>query len=175
MSTSNSTSNNQESSHDELTSILNRATSVRLKNDNQLLDGRDRTSLKMHSYNYDNILNSYTIHVSKTLNTKRIMKNVFFWLSFTIMTLFSLAVVACPIIFLIKSKTVEVNILDYIAPAITELTSFLTVFIVIPKIITKYLFNSNEDNVMKDIVSSIQKYDKYVRNNLQNKSDDSSQ
>lgn len=153
---------------DLLTNYL-RLGGIRVKSDDDLKK-RDIDSLKKHTDDYDTILNSYSDHVSKTLKSKRIMKCVFFWLSFSIMSLFSLLIIACPILFLIKPTTGNARLLDYIVPAITALTSFLTVFIVIPKIIAKYLFNSNEDTVMKDVVSSIQKFDKYVRNGLRGKS-----
>lgn len=46
-------------------------------------------------------------------------------------------------------------------------TAFISSFIIIPKIITKYLFNPEEEKHMRKIVQNIQKYDlkirKYIR------------
>lgn len=145
------------------------SSSIRVSNDDELLDARDKKSLKSHSYNYDNILSEYSSHVSKTLKTKRFMKLFFFWLSILVMIFCIVFIVGSVIVIFSESKNnSNFSIEDYIIPSFTALSSFLTIFIVIPKIIAEYLFNSNEDSVMKDIVSSIQEYDKYIRKDLHN-------
>lgn len=83
--------------------------------------------------------------------------------------------IICSVLFVIYEykQDTDFNVQDYIIPVVTAISSFLTVFIIIPKIIAEYLFNSSEDAVMKDIVSIIQDYDKYVRDNLSKSSTDS--
>lgn len=62
----------------ELAGFLIQSNSVRVNNDDELLEVRDKTSLKKHSRNYDSILSEYTSHVEKTLKNKRFMKMFFF-------------------------------------------------------------------------------------------------
>lgn len=158
----------------ELAGFLIQSNSVRVNNDDELLEVRDKTSLKKHSRNYDSILNEYTSHVEKTLKNKRFMKMFFFWLSISVMILCVIFII-CSVLFVIYEykQNTDFNVQDYIIPVVTAISSFLTVFIIIPKIIAEYLFNSSEDAVMKDIVSIIQDYDKYVRDNLSKSSTDS--
>lgn len=139
-----------------------------IKNDDGLRD-RDINSLTQHINDYDDILRNYAIHVDKTLKHKRRMKITFFAISIITM-LACISIIVVFIAHLLKNSCDEnFDALNYIAPAITSITSFLTVYIIIPKIIAKYLFNSKEDESMKAIISSIQKYDKYIRDSLSNK------
>lgn len=146
------------------------SSSTRLNDDDELLEERDKKSLKKHSYNYDDILSGYTTHVIKTLKSKRIMKIVFYGISVAIMVSSVCFVIWGGVFVADQSKNSDFDLYNYIVPVISALTSFLTVFIVIPKIIAKYLFNSNEDTSMKDIIESIQNYDKDIRKEInQNK------
>lgn len=140
--------------------------SFRVKDDEELLEARDQNSLKEHSKNYDSILLYYTSYVEKTLRSKRTMKKAFFWLSFGVMIICVLSVIALIIFTLFSSQKTDFDAANYIVPCSTAIASFLTVFIIIPKIIAEYLFNNNEESVMQNIVASIQEYDKYVRTNL---------
>ena len=148
--------------------LLNSGNTIQVEHDSELkkLGERDQESLKLHNTNYDNILDEYTTHVSKTLASKRSMKTIFFWISIITMIIVVIFVIVCTCAALIDVRAGNFLIQDYIVPAASVLTSFLTVFIVIPKIIAEYLFNSNEDSVMRDIVSNIQNYDKYLRDAL---------
>lgn len=139
-----------------------------IKNDEDLRQS-DIGSLGRHICDYDNILRNYATHVDKTLKHKRIMKAIFFGLS--VFTMFACIIIigVCVIYLLSNICNQNFDILDYLAPSITAITSFLTVYIIIPKIIAKYLFNSKEDEVMKNIIASIQEYDKYIRDSLHNK------
>lgn len=126
----------------------------------------DIKSLKSHTRGYDKILTSYVFHIEQSLKQKRGMKIVFFVISMIIMLSCVGGVIVCICFIVHDTQSETFNISDYIIPAITAMTSFLTVYIIIPKIIAKYLFNSKEEHIMKDIVSNIQDYDKYIRNTL---------
>lgn len=139
---------------------------LRVKDDDELLEAIDRKSLKEHSKNYSSILSNYTTYIEVTLRTKRKMKLFFFWLAFSVMVTSVISLIALTVFTLISSQKEDFNASNYIIPCATAITSFLTVFIVIPKIIAKYLFNNNEENIMQKIVESIQEYDKYIRIHL---------
>lgn len=144
------------------------STSNKIKNDEDLRQS-DIGSLGRHISDYDNILRNYATHVDKTLKHKRIMKAIFFGISAFTMVSCVLIVGVCVLYLLNNIFNESFDILNYATPAITAITSFLTVYIIIPKIIAKYLFNSKEDDAMKNIIASIQDYDKYIRNSLHNK------
>lgn len=150
-----------------LEDLLNRLSSDnKVENDSGLnrdLREKDIDSLGNHINDYDNILRNYSNHVDKTLYHKRIMKICFFTMSILIVIACTVITIICIICLLCNIGDTNFNIIDYIIPTITSITSFLTVFIIIPKIIAKYLFNSKEDESMKEIISSIQEYDKYIR------------
>lgn len=141
---------------------------VQLAHDEDLdrLNTHDRGSLTHHNDSYDSILYNYTDHVSQTLKTKRFMKKFFFWVSLSVMMLITILVFVCILVTCLNAGNSNFDAQNYIIPGVSALASFLTTFIVVPKIIAEYLFNSNEDSVMREIVSSIQEYDKYVRHFL---------
>lgn len=111
------------------------------------------------SRQYDDILESYTKNVSKTLGMKRIFKIIFF--AFSILSLlFTL------IVFLIVLYNVfkyfgsgKVNDWTIVATLVTSLASIITIYNVIPEIIAKYLFNIEEDKNMTVFIEKIQSYD----------------
>ena len=51
------------------------------------------------------------------------------------------------------------SIIDLLAALVPSLVSLITSFIVIPKVIAKYLFNIKEENSMVEIIKSLQSYD----------------
>lgn len=130
------------------------------------LNMSDITSIKSHNKSYTDLLESYTEFISKTLNAKRKMKNCFYWLSFLVMAAFSIIIIAGIILLFRNAEVLKSDYRDYILPALTALSSFITVLIVIPKIIAEYLFNSSEENIMNEVVKNIQEYDKTVREKL---------
>ncbi len=154
--------------NEDLYDSLTSNSAVLVPNDSALRD-KDYENLGKHGQQYTEILDTYSKHLNKTLSLKRLMKKVFFWVAVGIMGFCILGIIAFVIVVAANAKNENFNIQDYIVPLFTSITSFLTVFIVIPKIIAKYLFNSNEDDVMKNVVSSIQDYDKFVRGDLRNK------
>lgn len=139
--------------------------SNQIKNDNDLRK-QDIKSLGQHTEDYDTILRNYSTHVEKTLCYKRRMKTVFFIMSIIIMVTCIVLVCICIYNLLTNISEKDYNVINYIAPTITSITSFLTIYIVIPKIIAQYLYDSKEETAMREIISSIQEYDKYVRKSL---------
>ena len=152
-----------ENNLSEFIRLLENTTITTKITDDEQLQKSDFESLKNHSNEYDSILKNYSKHVEKTLKEKTTMKKCFFWLSFIIMSLSVISILICSSYMLYHIHSGKIDIGNYILPAISSLISFLTVFIIIPKIIAKYLFNSKEDSAMRGIIADIQKYDKYIR------------
>lgn len=108
---------------------------------------------KVHEEDYTKILAAYAENLGITLKRKRRYKTLVFWLSYVLL-------IAVSFVFgkmLFSDFENSAKWWSVIGPA---LASFLTVFIVIPKIITDYLFNAEEEKYMSEIIKNIQSYDK---------------
>ena len=56
--------------------------------------------------------------------------------------------------------------LETVVTIISSMAAMMTVFIVLPKIMTKYLFDVEEEKNIYNIVKQIQDYDQVIRENL---------
>ncbi len=112
------------------------------------------TSKEKHEDAYTKILDAYAADIVETLEKKSIYKSHVFWLSFSLLVGVSLLIV-----YLLRFKTLS-TVTEWCMVVLPALVSFLTVFFVIPKIITEYLFNSEEEKYMSEIIKNIQNYDK---------------
>lgn len=111
-----------------------------------------------HETAYTKILDAYADNIVQTLNKKSLFKTCVFWLTFALLAGgFLLLVGLLVILILCKPFT---GIAEWCTVVIPALVSFVTVFIVIPKVITEYLFNLEEEKYMSEIIKSIQNYDK---------------
>lgn len=161
--------NDNKNNADELNKLFSGISDFsRIKTDKEL-HKTDEESMANHSHEYDKLLTAYTSFVEKTLETKRNMKKIFFNFSMIVMIISSIFVALSVILIFVGYFWFDINFKDCLLACITSITSFLTVFIVIPQIIAKYLFNSGEESIMKDIVSGIQEYDKTIRKKLNRK------
>lgn len=113
----------------------------------------DFNAKQKHEEDYTNILHAYTENLKDSLNIKSRYKKKIFWFSFC--TLVG-SVILVPLTILFTPKD---DWFTYLSVLLPILTSFLTVFIVIPKIITEYLFNTDEEKYMSEIIKHIQNYD----------------
>lgn len=132
-----------------------------LKSDDELLRESDKASMKLHNVQYDHLLISYVDNVKESFQRKKFYKEFFFWTSVLILILTFVMLVVTVIVSISKEFSK-----DLVAVLIPISVSFLTVFIVIPHTITKYLFNEQEEDNMSKVIGNIQEYDKEIRRNL---------
>lgn len=120
----------------------------------------DTDSMKIHNQCFNQLLKAYVKNADKNLNTKLSLKITFFYICVVILILITISMVLISMFALFNNfeKSTLFSIL------LTNAVSFLTSFIVLPKIIAKYLFNTEEEKNMTEIVKSIQAYDKDIRN-----------
>lgn len=111
-----------------------------------------------HETAYTKILDAYAKNIEKTLEKKRCYKSLIFWLSFGLLIGVFILLVVLLVILLWKKPFSGIT--EWCSIVIPALVSFLTVFFVIPKVITEYLFNSEEEKYMSEIIKNIQNYDK---------------
>lgn len=110
-----------------------------------------------HEKDYSKILEAYSDYLQKNLDRKHCFKGIIFWVSISLL-------VMVVILFIDTIHTLSLNrcfdLVTWISQIAPVVISFLTVFIVIPQIITKYLFNTEEEKYMSEIIKNIQDYDR---------------
>jgi len=135
--------------------------------DNSLDSNKDsfdmahQDSMIEHASKYTALLDVYVSNSSKNLSQKITFKSVFFYFSISSLSVITiLFFIACiGAIFLQKADALNVTALSAVG---TTFASVLSMYIVIPRIIAKYLFNIKEDQNMTEIIKSIQNYDERV-------------
>lgn len=121
-------------------------------------------AMSAHSAEYTKLLEEYIANSKKTSTQKKLFKNVFFWVAISTLCLSFLLFAGICIYFSLQDFS-QIEIEGLAAP-ISSLVSLLSLYIIIPKIIAKYLFNVKEDKHMAKIVKSVQKYDAKVFANI---------
>ncbi len=123
---------------------------------------RDKENMIKHGILYTRLLGVYVSNAKNTLPKKLKLKEDFYHLCVFILS-FTCAMFFI-VIFLMLTGVVPA---DNIAVIIGTFVSFLTVFIVIPHTIASYLFNSEEEKYMTDIIKSMQEHDVEIRKGIQ--------
>ena len=122
-----------------------------IENDSQFID------IRSHTEAYGDILKEYANNLIENNIIKRKNNKAMFIISCILLCTSFLAVIIIPIIIIFDSKATDAyeKIIEFIPTVITFLTSFM----VIPKIITNYLFNKDEEKYMTQIITNTQKFD----------------
>lgn len=121
--------------------------------------GNDELSMRSHNESYTKILAGYSNTLEENLTAKCDYKKWFFWCCIGI--LFS---VAMTLIGSVQHLTFAIQNVISIVSAIS--VAFIASFMIIPKIITNYLFNLNEEKNMMEIIQNIQKHDLAIRKDI---------
>lgn len=117
-----------------------------------------------HATEYTELLRAYIANSKSSAKQKKWFKTTFF--------LVSIAMLVCSFLLFglisIKLMEKEWKSIDVTALAglISSLVGLLSLYIVIPEIIARYLFNQKEDEDMTKIVESVQNYDEKVFNSM---------
>lgn len=140
--------------------LLQGVTSSDLLKDDESLVASDTQSMLLHNKAYTSILRAYEVNVDKNLKAKRRYKSIFFYLICAVLALIAsltIAVVILGIAGVISAKNENIGIY------VTALGSFLSSFLILPKVVAKYLFNREEETKVADIVRTMQSYDTDIR------------
>lgn len=142
-----------------------KADMVEVGSEQELHQG-DTSSLLEHNQLYTLLLEAYVRDFQRNSLNKSENKQ----------TLFAIAMILLIMIpmlsFLIIATTLlcmslgRITVLESLPELVTALVAFLGTFMVIPKMITKYLFNKNEEKHLATIISKIQSYDRDIRGGL---------
>lgn len=136
-----------------------------VKSDEELHRG-DTTSLLEHNQQYTALLNAYVKDFKRNSKSKIKNKKCVFTISMILLAgipLFSLFLIAATLICLACGCITAIESLPELLAA---LASLLGTFMAIPKIITKYLFNKDEEDHLAVIINKIQDYDRDIRGRL---------
>ena len=115
---------------------------------------KDDKGLEKRANMYNDILSDYRDSIHNTLKSKHIYKII----TYIIVSAILVAITASTIVLLFMYS--RFNTVEWIAVAIPMMISFLTTFIVIPKIIAGYLFDKDEEKHMTDLLKILIEYDK---------------
>lgn len=125
----------------------------------------DYNEVLKHHERYTRLLSTYVNNTRINLYAKNLIKVTFFiitmWIWITLIILFKSSF--HEVLKIINSQNVNEDYIkstiDLLAALVPSLISLITSFIVIPKIIAKYLFNMKEEKSMIEIIKSLQTYD----------------
>ncbi len=112
---------------------------------------------------FNNFLKEYTEAFTEKSNQKRILKYIFFGCVMFILV----GVPVTSFIFIIKAD----NIIELITTVLGSLGEFITAFIILPKIIAKYLFDKEEDTNLTNLIIKMQDYNLNSKNKVDKKED----
>lgn len=138
--------------------LLQDVESSDLLKDDSSLEASDARSMKLHNEAYTEILRAYKENVCENLKAKRWYKKVFFYLICSVLgcaVQLTIAVVIFGCIGIIGTESIGIYA--------TALGTFLSSFIILPKVVAKYLFSREEETKMADIVRTMQAYDADIR------------
>ncbi len=131
-----------------------------------LLHKSDTSSLSEHNEQYTELLKAYVLDFKLNTQEKRknkkelflIAKYLLFWVPATAILFM------CGTLFCLAFGIVEVY--ETLPGLITSLAALIGTFMVVPQMITKYLFNKKEEDHLSEIIGKIQEYDRDIRGDL---------
>lgn len=99
---------------------------------------------------FNNFLKEYTQTFKEKSKQKKILKNIFFGCIMIVL----IGVPTVSFVFIAKAD----NTIELIATVLSSLGEFITAFIILPKIIAKYLFDKEEDKNLTNLIIKMQDY-----------------
>ncbi|MCI9357862.1 MAG: hypothetical protein HFH59_10035 [Lachnospiraceae bacterium] len=128
------------------------------------LQNDDRIRMKERNKKYSEVLDAYVSNTKKVLWIKLVFRVIFLLVSMG--ALVGIFVVFCAVLWWAANGKIEAGYLETVVTIISSMAAMMTVFIVLPKIMTKYLFDVEEEKNIYNIVKQIQDYDQVIRENL---------
>lgn len=128
------------------------------------LQNDDRIRMKERNKKYSEVLDAYVSNTKKVLWIKLVFRVIFLLVSMG--ALVGIFAVFCAVLWWAANGKIEAGYLETVVTIISSMAAMMTVFIVLPKIMTKYLFDVEEEKNIYNIVKQIQDYDQVIRENL---------
>ena len=73
--------------------------------------------------------------------------------------------------FIFANPDVSFDIASIVSLIGAMATAFISSFMILPKVITRYLFNKKEEENMMNVINKIQEYDTKIRQNIKEHDD----
>lgn len=137
-----------------------------VKSDEALLHKSDASSLSEHNEQYTALLKAYVEDFKRNSENKRKNKEELFKIAKGLLVCIPTCTVIFMFVTLILLALDRINMLESLPGLATVLVSLIGTFMVVPQMITKYLFNKKEEDHLAEIISKIQEYDRNVRGGL---------
>lgn len=134
--------------------------------DESLMYGSDVSSLFEHNEQYTALLRAYVKDFEKNSKNKRENKQELYRIAKLLLIFVPLFVFIYMGMTLYYMAHDKIDILESLPGLFTALTSLLGTFMVVPQMITKYLFNKKEEENLAKIIGQIQEYDKKIRGDI---------
>ncbi len=138
----------------------------RIESDGELLHKSDASSLSKHNEHYTELLEAYVSDFRCNSQNKRKNKEELFIIAKRLLVwipVITIVFMFVTLVFLILDK---ISVLESLPGLFTALASLIGTFMVVPQMITEYLFNKEEENHLAEIISKIQEYDRDIRGGL---------
>lgn len=124
----------------------------------------DRQYINSNNESFSKLLNTYVKNANRNLFAKLIFKAIFFVACVVILV--GIFVLLCKITWYCLNNKVSTETL--IITMVNTVVSFLSAFIVLPHTIAQYLYNTEEEKNMTELVKNIQERDKIIRECMKN-------
>ena len=152
--------------------------SLSLSNKNKKFDDEyitnDKRSMNEHNECYTRILETYSKTLEGNILEKNKLKKYFFYICSGILIGIALAFVVClglSLFFIFANPDVSFDIASIVSLIGAMATAFISSFMILPKVITRYLFNKKEEENMMNVINKIQEYDTKIRQNIKEHDD----
>lgn len=155
-------------------SMMGEISSTNNKFDDDEYITNDKRSMNEHNECYTRILETYSYTLETNILEKNKLKKKFFHICSYILIGIALAFVVCLIICLyniFKYPEESFDIASIVSVMGAMATAFISSFMILPKVITRYLFNKKEEENMMNVINKIQKYDTRIRQNIKDHDD----
>ena len=137
-----------------------------VKSDETLLHKSDASSLSEHNEQYTALLKAYVEDFKRNSDNKSKNKEALFKIAKGLLVCIPMCTVVFMFVTLMLLALDKINMLESLPGLATVLVSLIGTFMVVPQMITKYLFNKKEEDHLAEIISKIQEYDRNIRGGL---------
>lgn len=154
-------------------SMMGEISSTNNKFDDEYINN-DKRSMSEHNKCYTTILKAYSETLKDNILEKNKLKKCFFWICSAILVGIALAFVSCLCIslyYIFAYPGISFDIASIVSVMGAMATAFISSFMILPKVITRYLFNKKEEENMMNVINKIQEYDTKIRQNIKEHDD----
>ena len=137
-----------------------------VKSDKALLYKSDTSSLSKHNKQYTALLKAYVESFKYNLENNKKNKEDLFKIAKGLLIFIPIFTILFMFTTLYCLSCNKIDVWESLPGMLTALTSLIGTFMVIPHMITEYLFNKEEEAHLANIISKIQEYDRDIRGSL---------